>query len=74
VRVRFSALPDFLRSSGFGTESYLEGNVAATVQKAENTTVGIRHADHVAPSTRKKLALTSLTKWLSLGRYNSPAE
>jgi hypothetical protein len=29
--------------------------------KAENTAVGIRHADHVAPSTRKKLALTSLT-------------
>jgi hypothetical protein len=23
--------------------------------------VGIRHADHVAPSIRKKLALTSLT-------------
>jgi hypothetical protein len=28
------------------------------VQKAENTAVGIRHADHVAPCIRKKLALT----------------
>jgi hypothetical protein len=27
----------------------------------ENTAVGIRHADHVAPSIRKTLALTSLT-------------
>jgi hypothetical protein len=26
--------------------------------KAENTAVGIRHADHVAPSIRKKLAQT----------------
>jgi hypothetical protein len=33
----------------------------ALVYKAKNTTVGIRHADHVAPSIRKKLALTSLT-------------
>jgi hypothetical protein len=31
------------------------------VQKSENTAVGIRHADHVAPSIRKKLALTSPT-------------
>jgi hypothetical protein len=26
-----------------------------------NTAVGIHHAEHVAPSIRKKLALTSLT-------------
>jgi hypothetical protein len=32
--------------------SYLE-EVAAPVQKAENTAVGNRHADHVAPSIRK---------------------
>jgi hypothetical protein len=25
----------------------------STVEKAENTAVGIRHADHVAPSIRK---------------------
>jgi hypothetical protein len=35
------------------------GVVMAT--KAENTAVGIRHADHVASSIREKLALTSLT-------------
>jgi hypothetical protein len=32
-----------------------------TVQKAENTAVGILHSDHVAPSIRKELTLTSLT-------------
>jgi hypothetical protein len=39
----------------------LEEIVAAPIWKAENTAVGIRHADHVAPSIRKKLALTLLT-------------
>jgi hypothetical protein len=38
----------------------LEEKVAAPVKKAENTAVGIRHADHVAPSIRK-VALTSPT-------------
>jgi hypothetical protein len=33
--------------------SYLEEKVAAPVQKAENTAVGIRHADHMALSSRK---------------------
>jgi hypothetical protein len=32
---------------------YLEEKVAAPVYKVENTAVGIRHADHVAPSIRK---------------------
>jgi hypothetical protein len=43
---------DFLRSSRFGVQlrSYLEEKVAAPVQKTENTTVEIRHADHVAHS------------------------
>jgi hypothetical protein len=36
----------------------LEDKESAPVKKAENTTVGIRHDDHVAPSI-KKLALTS---------------
>jgi hypothetical protein len=39
----------------------LEEILAAPVQKGENTAIGIRHADHVAPSIRKRLALTSLT-------------
>jgi hypothetical protein len=41
--------------------SYLEEIVSAPVSKSQNTAVGIRHADHVAPSIRKKLALTSPT-------------
>jgi hypothetical protein len=43
------------------TEELLDRKVAASVYKIENTAVGIRHADHVAPSIRKKLAVTSLT-------------
>jgi hypothetical protein len=39
----------------------LERKVAAPVYKTENTAVGIRHADNVAPSIRKKLAITSPT-------------
>jgi hypothetical protein len=34
------------------TEQLLDRKVAAPVSKAENTAVGIRHADHVAPSMR----------------------
>jgi hypothetical protein len=43
------------------TEELLDRNVAARVYKNENTAVGIRHAYHVAPSSRKKLAITSPT-------------
>jgi hypothetical protein len=43
------------------TEELLDKKVAAPVQKTEDTAVGIRHADHVAPSIRKKLAITSPT-------------
>jgi hypothetical protein len=43
------------------TEELLDRKVAAPVWKTENTAVGIRHADHVAPSIRKKLAITSPT-------------
>jgi hypothetical protein len=39
----------------------LKEKVAASVQKTENTAEEIRHADHVAPSIRKRLALTSPT-------------
>jgi hypothetical protein len=35
------------------TEELLDRKVAAPVQKTVNTAVGIRHADHVAPSIRK---------------------
>jgi hypothetical protein len=42
-------------------EELLDRKVAAPLQKTENTAVGIRHADHVAPSIRKELAITSPT-------------
>jgi hypothetical protein len=35
------------------TEELFDRKVAAPVQKTKNTTVGIRRADHVAPSIRK---------------------
>jgi hypothetical protein len=37
----------------------LEEKVAAAIKKAENMAVWICHADHLPPSIRKKLALTS---------------
>jgi hypothetical protein len=37
----------------------LKEKTATPVSKSENTAVGIRHADNVATSMRKKLALTS---------------
>jgi hypothetical protein len=37
------------------TEELLDRKVAALVLITENTAVGIRHADHVAPSIRKSL-------------------
>jgi hypothetical protein len=40
------------------TEELLDRKVAAPVYKTENTAKGIRHADHVAPSIRRKLAIT----------------
>jgi hypothetical protein len=43
------------------TEELLDRKVAAPVQKTESMAVGIRHADHVAPSILKKLAITSPT-------------
>jgi hypothetical protein len=42
------------------TEELLDRKVAAPVYNTENTAVGIRHADHVAPSIRKS--------WQSLRR------
>jgi hypothetical protein len=43
------------------TEELLDRKVAAPVYKTENTAVVIGHADHMAPSIRKKLAITSPT-------------
>jgi hypothetical protein len=36
------------------TEELLDRKVSAPVYKTENTAVGILHADHVAPSIRKR--------------------
>jgi hypothetical protein len=47
------------------TEELLDRKVAAPVYKTENTTVGIRHADNVAPSVRKS--------WQSLSRQAAVA-
>jgi hypothetical protein len=46
-------------------EQLLDRKVAAPVYKTENTAVGIRHADHVAPSIRKR--------WQSLRRQAAVA-
>jgi hypothetical protein len=51
------------------TEELLDRRVAAHVYKTENTAVGIRHADHVAPSIRKKVGNHFSDKRRSLGRY-----
>jgi hypothetical protein len=42
------------------TDELFDRQVAAPVYKTDNTAVGIRHADHVAPSSRKS--------WQSLSR------
>jgi hypothetical protein len=73
ARVRFPALPEkkivglergplSLMST---TEELLDRKVAAPVKKTENTAVGIRHADHMAPSIRKS--------WQSLRRQAAVA-
>jgi hypothetical protein len=39
------------------TEELLDRKVAAPVYKTENTVLGIRHSDHMAPSIRKSWQL-----------------
>jgi hypothetical protein len=53
------------------TEELLDRKVAAPVYKTENTAVGIRHADHVSPSIRKKIGNHFADKRRSLGLYSS---
>jgi hypothetical protein len=55
------------------TEELLDRKVAAPVYKTENTAVGIRHADHVAPSIRKSWQSLRLQA-RSLGRCSSLAD
>jgi hypothetical protein len=55
-------------------EELLDRKVAAPVYKTENTAVGIRNADHVAPSIRKKVGNHFADKRRSLGRYSSLAD
>jgi hypothetical protein len=74
ARVRFPALPEKKEIVGLErgplslvstTEELLDRKVAAPVLKTENTAVGIRHSDHVAPPIRKS--------WQSLHRQAAVA-
>jgi hypothetical protein len=73
ARVRFPALPEEKvlglerrpLSLVSTTEELLDRKEAAPVYKTENMAVGIRHADHVAPSIR--------TSWQSLRRQAAVA-
>jgi hypothetical protein len=56
------------------TEELLDRKVAALVYKTENTAVGIRHADHVGPSIRRKVGNHFPDKRRSFGRYSSLAD
>jgi hypothetical protein len=69
-RIQFSALLDFLRSSGSWTEStqHREDNWGAISRKyrlrsrkPKLMAVGIRYADHATPSIRKSSHWTTLT-------------
>jgi hypothetical protein len=74
ARVRFPALPEKKvvglergpLSLVSTTEELFDRKVAATVYKTENTAVGIRHADHGAPSILKS--------WLSFRRQAAVAQ
>jgi hypothetical protein len=69
ARVHFPALPEkkavALERGALSlvrtTEELLDRKVSAPVNETDNTAVGIRHTEHVAPSIHKKLAITSPT-------------
>jgi hypothetical protein len=78
-RVRFPALPVFLRSSGSWTGSnqprednwgYISRKLRLRSRKVRLTTVGFRCADHVTPLCAK-VGTKFVDKRRSLGRYNS---
>jgi hypothetical protein len=80
VRVRFPVLPDFLRNSGSGTGSTQprEYNWGASWKKSSDSGLEIREygSRDLSRLPRgalypQKLALTSPTKWRSLGRHSS---
>jgi hypothetical protein len=82
ARVRFPALPEEKKIVGLErgppslmstTEELLDRNAASPVQKTENMAVGIRHADHMAPSIRKSWQHFT-DKRRSLLRYSSLAD
>jgi hypothetical protein len=56
------------------TEELLDRKVAGPVYKTENTAVGIRHGDHVAPLYPHKVDNHFADKRRSLGRYCSLAD
>jgi hypothetical protein len=68
VRVRFPALPHFLRSSGSGTgstqprttEELLGRKSSGSGLESREYCLGIRHADHATPSARSVLLLRGL--------------
>jgi hypothetical protein len=55
-------------------EKLLEIKSSGSGLKCENTAVGIRHADDVAPFTRKKVGTNFGDKRWTLGRYSSLAD